>query len=142
MYGTVALVQRAFNPDQWDPATDQPDETAVEGLLEEESSTLDGRIAHIVTVPVSDTVSPRLHGVLTRIVVLRVQATVHERLFVGKDGLEQAKAWRDEAERLVKGVYAGATADGVALGGRSPERPGPVAAADAPEAVFTREDRW
>lgn len=149
-YATVEDITQAFDPTQWD-GTAAPLSATVTAWLETESRVLDGRIAHVVEVPVELLDSPHLYEVCTEIVALRVRARVFDVLYPARPNLtqsagRQSDVWRKESENLVKGIQAGATADGVALGGRSPERPGaPVGSFgddDSDPPPFTMGQEW
>jgi len=123
MYGTVAKVSAAFDSDQWDPSTDDPDTDTVTAWLDEASDVIDGEIAHVVTTPVDADDSPQLAAVLDQVAALRVRAQVEEMVYRGEDS-ERAKGWKAEANRLIKGIQGGAIADGASLGGRTPDHTG------------------
>jgi len=125
MYGTVASVAEAFDPQQWDPTRHEPDTATVTSWLERWSDVLDGEIGHIVETPVDSVASPKLTAILERITCLRAQADVAEHRH-GQAGTEKATAWRNEAHRLVQGIRSGGKADGSSLGGRTPDDPGAV----------------
>lgn len=141
MYGTVADVAAAFDAAQWDPATHTPGTVTVTGWLTEWSGVLDGEIGHVVSVPVAADTSPNLYAVCEMITVLRVRAQVQEALLPSDAGMRQAETWRREAARLAAGIAAGKTADGSALGGRTPEAAGAPAASSFGTAFFTREQK-
>lgn len=127
MYGSLAKVQAELNADQWDPARHTPSAADVEAMLAEWSLTLDGEIDHVVETPVTAD-SPKLLAVLTRITILRVAAVVYDRLNPagGQEimGTRQSHVWREQAAELVTGILKGATADGLARGGRTPDATG------------------
>ena len=146
-YATVEDITQAFDPDQWD-GTVAPDSDTVTAWLETESGVLDGRIAHVVEVPVDLSDSPHLYEVCTEIVAMRVRARVFDQLYPPSPSIQassgrQSDVWRKDAETLVKGIQGGATADGTALGGRSPEAPGgPVGDDESGDPPFTMRQEW
>jgi hypothetical protein len=127
MYGSVDTVRAELNNEQWDPARHKPSTAEVDAMLEDWSGTLDGEIDHVVETPITSA-SPKLLKVVTRATVLRVAAVVYDRLNPagGQEvmGTRQSHVWREQASDLVAGVLKGATADGVARGGRTPDATG------------------
>jgi hypothetical protein len=146
MYGTVADVQAGFEASQWDPATDAPDTATVTAWLTDQSTVLDGEIGHVVDVPVGSGASPNLYAVVEKIVVARVQADVYDQLYPPDStpaAARRSSIWRAEANRLCDGIKRGATADGVSLGGRTPEAPGaPVYDFGDGANVFSRDQKF
>lgn len=141
VYGAVTNIASRFDAVQWNPATHTPSTATVTEWLTYLSTVLDGEIGHVVSVPVSGTTSPNLYAVCGLVCELRAAAQVCELLRPDEPGQLQAKTWRGEANDLVKRIAAGATADGVALGGRSPEAAGSPAG-DFGTATFTTGQKF
>ncbi len=142
MYGSLEQVAAALDRQQWDPAEDEPSAADVTAALESWSQVLDGEIGHIVSVPVSAAVSANLHAICSRVTALRVEAEVWERGIGGETGARMAESRRRQATQLITNVQKGAIADGVPLGGRSPESAGAPVGSTSPEPTFTMGQKF
>lgn len=145
-YGTVAAVTAAFDPTQWDPSTSLPNTATVTEALTRHSAVLEGRIGHVVTVPVNPSASPRLTAICDLVVVLRTRADVYDTLYPPAPSEEaktrQSTVWRAEAEDLVKSILAGGVADGTLLGSGRPQAPGAPIGNFPGSPAFSRDQRF
>jgi phage gp36-like protein len=143
MYASVAHITQAFPEQQWDPTRHEPSTATVTAWLTDWSSVLDGQIASVVLVPVTEAASPNLLALCDQITALRVRADVYDAKFPPKSGEQvttrQSYVWRKQAADLVKDIQDGQIADGVAASGNQLDS-GPVGSFGTGGSAFGQRD--